>query len=88
MGTFLFFAQAKNRNVPIFSVACAPMKAQSELTGFVSPATPTVAWIAATVLVGYALGAAVRYGLSPRPSHGAPGGTGRPTAHTTGTAAG
>jgi hypothetical protein len=42
------------------------MKADSGLTGFVAPATRTVAWIAATVLVGYALGAGVRYGLIER----------------------
>lgn len=42
------------------------MKADSGLTGFVAPAARTIVWVAATVLVGYAVGAVVRYGLIER----------------------
>jgi len=66
MGTFLFSGGRENRNVPIFSVACARMKQATGLEGFAAPAARTVAWIAATVVVGYFCGAAVRYGLIER----------------------
>jgi hypothetical protein len=42
------------------------MKAETGLAGFVAPAVRAVAWMAATVVVGYAIGAAVRYGLVER----------------------
>ena len=42
------------------------MKQGTGLAGFAAPAARTVAWIAATVIVGYACGAAIRYGLIER----------------------